>query len=729
MDNIYNRPLFRQMGGTAMPSPQEQMAMQQPMPMSPPMEQPMVSPEQIGEQLAQAEADVGAQGVGIGQELAKRMLEGLDSAETPKDIMDSIRGDDKSVEERRTELAEFVGDEDANQTPETVLAMVQPTIMLTERGAMDSGVGELMEGVADVDMETMEGEPTDVGGGVASLMGVGQQPVQNFRYGGIVQKFDLGGDATSRQLSMAGRNVSPQNQQFYGLNPQGFYEKNLPFFESLFDTQQQRQTAKANLLFDIAKAGAALATGVNPLTGQRQKMNVVETLSSGLGAVADPLKQYGQAVQQAEQQPKMMAAQEAIKQADEQRKFEKDKEIIETQGIVDTNKNLTLLDAENAFKKEFAQDSRDHEKNMLTLKTSAEENLRKIKKKLAIKRDNNLILEKLKTEKILRKINQEYAIALEDKRNDDLLERFGLQRKHEIEMIDNKQEFQKTLQGNEFKFKSAQNDLDRQILKEKNEQTQGYQDRVLQLEQDKFNLEKLQYQNFQELTGSLTLAEGEGEGTFNNPNADLTDAKYRDFFSNIPLDKAFGPDAAIFDKVINNIFGVVGLTPAEDTNRAIQGFTELNTQVKTTLRNAEKDLGASGRPLKAEFQELMSGLPDPGAYLESNVKAKNAIRNTVSKIDSLISQLQKQVQVGSITDLKGSTKEFSKVYPTLKQLQILKGVYIKSWHNLNSSGKFAINEPIPEKDDTYDYNTSSTTSSTTTGGGDVVDTVDKMSDE
>ena len=712
-----------------MPSPQEQMAMQQPMPMSPPMEQPMVSPEQIGEELARVEADAGAQGVGIGQELARRMLEGLDSAETPKDIMDSIRGDDKSVEERRTELAEFVGEEDANQTPDTVLAMVQPTIMLTERGAMDSGVGELMEGVADSEMETMEGEPTDVGGGVASLMGVGQQPVQNFRYGGIVQKFDLGGDATSRQLSMAGRNVSPQNQQFYGLNPQGFYEKNLPFFESLFDTQQQRQTAKANLLFDIAKAGAALATGVNPLTGQRQKMNVVETLSSGLGAVADPLKQYGQAVQQAEQQPKMMAAQEAIKQADELRKFEQDKEIIETQGIVDTNKSLTLMSADNAFKREQAQDSRDHEKDMLTLKTSAEENLRKIENKLAIKRDNNLVLEKLKAEKILKEIEQEYAIALEDKRNDNLLARFGLQRKHELEMIENKQEFQKTLQENDFKFKSAQNDLDRQILKEKNEQTQGYQDRVLQLEQDKFDLEKLQYQNFQQLTSSLTLAEGEGEGTFNNPNADLTDAKYRDFFSNIPLDKAFGPDAAIFDKVINNIFGVVGLTPAEDTNRAIKGFTELNTQTKNTLRNAEKDLGSIGKTLKAEFQELMSGLPDPGAYFESNVKAKNAIRNTVSKIDSLISQLQKQVQVGGVTDIGGATKDLSKVYPTLKQLQILKGVYVKSWHNLNSSGKFAVNEPIPEKDDTYDYNTSSTTSITTTGGGDVVDTVDEMSDE
>jgi hypothetical protein len=316
------------MGGTAMPSPQEQMAMQQPMPMSPPMEQPMVSPEQIGEELARVEADAGAQGVGIGQELARRMLEGLDSAETPKDIMDSIRGDDKSVEERRTELAEFVGDEDANQTPDTVLAMVQPTIMLTERGAMDSGVGELMEGVADSEMETMQGEPTDVGGGVASLMGVGQQPVQNFRYGGIVQKFQDGTEANLDDFRANSaefmNSISPNNPPkslaaMYGSSPKEFYQQNIPFFESLFDTQQRKQQAKADVLFDIAKTAAAIGTGVNPLTGQRQKMNVVETLTSALGSVADPLKKYGQAVQQAEQQPKMMAAQEALKQATEAR--------------------------------------------------------------------------------------------------------------------------------------------------------------------------------------------------------------------------------------------------------------------------------------------------------------------------------------------------------------------------------------------------------------------------
>ena len=39
------------------------------------------------------------------------------------------------------------------QTPESVLALTQPAIMMTEQGAMDSGIGELMQSVAgDTDM-------------------------------------------------------------------------------------------------------------------------------------------------------------------------------------------------------------------------------------------------------------------------------------------------------------------------------------------------------------------------------------------------------------------------------------------------------------------------------------------------------------------------------------------------------------------------------------------------
>ena len=287
MDTIYNRPLFRQMGGMAMPSPQEQMAMQQPMPMP----EPMMSPEQIGEQMAQVESDAGAMGVGIGQELVNRMMQGLDSAETPKDLMDSIRGNDRSVDERRTELAEFVGEEDAEQTPETVLAMVQPTIMLTERGAMDSGVGELMEGVADVDMETMEGEPTDVGGGVASLMGVGQPPVQNFRNGGIVQKFKDGNPVSFADYVTQGAQIA----------------------ESLYPSQDDyfKKMALLNLSNLGVTTGLGLASGRSP-SGQPLGGNFISKVAQIGTELSPEITKSAMSLAQAKQAQEQARRQQAL---------------------------------------------------------------------------------------------------------------------------------------------------------------------------------------------------------------------------------------------------------------------------------------------------------------------------------------------------------------------------------------------------------------------------------
>ena len=74
------------------------------------------------------------------------------------------------LEARRDELADYVGQGDADQTPESVLAMVQPVIMMTEEGAMNSGIGNLMQQLTgDIDMMTEGGQPTDMGQGVGSL--------------------------------------------------------------------------------------------------------------------------------------------------------------------------------------------------------------------------------------------------------------------------------------------------------------------------------------------------------------------------------------------------------------------------------------------------------------------------------------------------------------------------------------------------------------------------------
>jgi hypothetical protein len=133
-----------------------------------------------------------AEGQQVGLDYVANTLGGIDQAEDIESMINAIRGNDMPIEARRTELAEFVGQDDAMATPEAVLAMVQPAIMLTEEGAMNSGIGDLMQGMtSDIDMATEGGQPTDMGQGVGQLMMAGapmEEAPQQFAAGGGVQK-------------------------------------------------------------------------------------------------------------------------------------------------------------------------------------------------------------------------------------------------------------------------------------------------------------------------------------------------------------------------------------------------------------------------------------------------------------------------------------------------------------------------------------------------------------
>jgi hypothetical protein len=260
--NVYQRPLFRQMGGPVAPGMAAQEAMPDPA---------------MAQQLQSAEQSTAANMQRVGQGYVSQTMGALDAAETPKDLIDAIRGNQMPLEARFQELAQLVGEQDAMRTPETVLALVQPTIMMTEQGAMDSGIGELMQGlVGQVDMETAGGQPTPMGQGVGSLMmagapaeqpmGVGQPPVANFRQGGVVQRFQTGGEASRLQQ---------------------LYSEMLPTYQSILgDGGEQRRLTQAQILFDIADRAGAFAAGVDPRTGQRVQGSPAAQLAaaaSGLG--------------------------------------------------------------------------------------------------------------------------------------------------------------------------------------------------------------------------------------------------------------------------------------------------------------------------------------------------------------------------------------------------------------------------------------------------------------
>jgi hypothetical protein len=247
--NVYNRPLFRQAGGPAQMMPQD-MAQQGMPPQGmapqgmPPQGGSGVDP-QMEQALTAAEQQSAAGMAEVGASYAESMMSGLDNAEDYKTVIDSIRGNALPMEARYSELASLVGEEDARKTPESVLTLIQPTIMMTEQGAMDSGIGELMRQVTgEIDMEAENGMPTEMGQGVGSLMtaGVGQQPTQNFRLGGPVVRMGTGGNPRLEQLSSE---ILGNYRNIMG------------------DGEDQKKLTQAQILFDIADAAGRFASGTN----------------------------------------------------------------------------------------------------------------------------------------------------------------------------------------------------------------------------------------------------------------------------------------------------------------------------------------------------------------------------------------------------------------------------------------------------------------------------------
>ena len=93
----------------------------------------------------------------VGEEVG-RSIENLDGASDFRDVMNTVWDGDADIDTYRTKLADIVGSEDADRTPDSVLALVQPTLQLAQ---LDQGIGALMqEELAEVG---------EMGGGIVGL--------------------------------------------------------------------------------------------------------------------------------------------------------------------------------------------------------------------------------------------------------------------------------------------------------------------------------------------------------------------------------------------------------------------------------------------------------------------------------------------------------------------------------------------------------------------------------
>ena len=348
--SVYNRPLFRQMGGPAQPMPQD---------MAPPAQQ--LPPEAA--MLQEEEQVSAAQGQELGKAYAEQMMQGIDAAQSTEELINAFRGNQMPLDARRDELADYVGQGDADQTPESVLAMVQPVIMMTEEGAMNSGIGNLMQQLTgDIDMMTEAGQPTDMGQGVGSLMmaGAPEAPApQNFRQGGEVKYLSEGTPKEGNSAAPSNPFVyTPAASSFLNIfgskdtgpfdlrtEVQGQYDKLAPLFQEILGDDAKRLEAdQAQALLSIARGGLRFAAGDRKAGG---------SFASQLGAAFEPtaaeLATLGAQQQQRKDAVKQAALTTALSQADDIRKAQLARSLSEQEFI----QKAFLKDIENSFGRGF----------------------------------------------------------------------------------------------------------------------------------------------------------------------------------------------------------------------------------------------------------------------------------------------------------------------------------------------------------------------------------------
>jgi hypothetical protein len=175
----------------------------------------------------------------------------IDQAEDVEGIINALRGDQKPIKQRYTELADLVGKTDANKTPESVLALLQPTFQIMD--TLQEGEGGLASLMQQQGPSATQPDQVQQ---AMSMMDQGAQPVMRAngspRFGeiagipGVMQGFNaLQPPRQPTPFMMPG--VTPQGQADYARlpamtqQPNMYLQGNLPPSQRMIDPTRAQQ--------------------------------------------------------------------------------------------------------------------------------------------------------------------------------------------------------------------------------------------------------------------------------------------------------------------------------------------------------------------------------------------------------------------------------------------------------------------------------------------------------
>jgi len=470
-----------------------------------------------------------AQAAGVDPAIMEQMLmqasqgiTSLDEAQTSEEVMNAMRGDEATVEERRMELASVVGDQDAQQTPESVLTLVQPVMMMAQ---VDQGIGGLAQ-------EQM-GQPVsgDMAQGIMSTVDMGAEegpaPV-NFKYGGVV-----GMQAGGNPLAAPPVDVLGPPQAADPLTLDNIYTERKKYYTDIFGDpsaglQKQKELNQAQTLFDLAKVGLAIASKP-PVS-----MSPAEKLAYSLQSI-DFFGRLGQRSQdqlQREQDVKRQGQQiqlAALQSAEEEMGREAERQFKAGERVLDRALELTKqsnqlkfnreerLDAQG-FQQKLQDESNDLQRTMQALKgDQSKESIRlqgemsqrlaELNSELRIN-ENQLQFENRLEEIGVLNLNelsrmekgQEFNLELkkyqselaeESNRNQRTWQaaQNALNMLHDRNMAFDEREFRKLMQEDLQEFEGDQRNIDREINKAQTAVENGFKERGLDLQSERLDMD------------------------------------------------------------------------------------------------------------------------------------------------------------------------------------------------------------------------------------------------
>ena len=255
--DVMGRQMFAN-GGPAMPQPEmgmDQMAMM--------AQEQGVDPAQLQGAL----------------EMAQGQMQQIDNAENYEQVINGIRGDQQPLEARYAELTSVVGQEDSQATPESVLTLLQPVMQMA---AVDQGIGGL---AAEEMTAPIEGPMAE---GIMSTVGMGEPDPVNFSQGGPVIHMAEGGVPNAKLAEEI------QRQRDLYASVLGTEDREAALAD-------QKRMTQAQMLFDIAQGGLALASPTERSMSFGERLATsFNPVFGNIGARAGELEKFkqGQAAEQ-----------------------------------------------------------------------------------------------------------------------------------------------------------------------------------------------------------------------------------------------------------------------------------------------------------------------------------------------------------------------------------------------------------------------------------------------